>query len=210
MKQIFFIFSILTFLSLISLVTAQAYWWPQQNDVINLISTLLNLPKGSLEASNFLWYVLVPFIAIWAIVLGFLRTLRIFPNQRTIELIIAFCMAFATLPTGIFMSFVNLLLGFSGVWATGVFFVMFIAGVFLYGRGWTGSLWQEKGTENKIRQIEQKIKDFDRKIAKADPNTQRDLIDDWEAQRNRLASLRAKHMAYLKHERSRRMLEYEE
>jgi len=210
MKQLFFIFSILTFLSLINLVTAQAYWFPSQSDVQYLIGDLLKLPKESLQGSNFLFYVLIPFIAIWAIVLGFLRTLRIFPNQRNIELIISFCMAFATLPTGLFTSFVNLLLGFSGVWATGAFFVMFIAGVFLYARGWTGSLWQEKGTENRIRQIEQKIKELDEKIAKADPNTQRDLIADWEDRRNRLVSLRAKHMGYLKHERSRKVLEYGE
>jgi len=209
MKQIFFVSSILTLLTLANLVSAQWYLVPPQSDVSNLILNLLKLPQGSLEASNFLWYVLVPFIAVWAIVLGFLRTLRIFRTQSNLEIIISFTMAFATLPTGIFMSFVNLLLGLSGVWATLIFFVMFIVGVFLYARGWTGSLWQMKGAQANIRRLMDELRKIDDQILKEKKAGHDDIVVKLEQERNAITARLVKERAYLEGMAAERRREYE-
>ena len=208
MKKISLMSFVLTFAMLANLAFAQ-FNIPPQSDIQALVSNLLKLPQEYLQGANFIWYLLVPFIAIWTITLGFLRTLRIFPNQRNLELIISFTMAFATLPTGAFTSIVNLLLGISGTVATLAFFIMFIVGVFLYSRGWTGSMWEVRGVENKIRSLRSRQRELDDKIAGANPDTERDLIEGWKQERRAISDQMTKLKSQLDKASSERSRQYE-
>lgn len=84
---------------------------------------------------NFIFNFLVPFIALYAILLGIIRALGMFRTTPSIELIIAFAMAFMTLPSKIFIAFVSFTLGLAGIWGYIVFLAMFLGGSYFYGVG---------------------------------------------------------------------------
>ena len=95
---------------------------------------------------NFLWKLLLPFIAIWAIVLGFLRQIRIFNKSEKLEIIISFTMAFLTLPSRIFVGFVGFFAGLSAAVAVTIYFSMFIIGVAFY----SVRFWRRENLSNEI------------------------------------------------------------
>ncbi len=179
MKKTVFFFALFTILFSANFVLAQTTisfpnvsnynfaYWPN----VDYILMILGIPGDYLgnSISNLIFRLIVPFIAIWAITLGFLKALRIFPRSANLEIIIAFTMAFATLPTGIFVAFVGFLLAFSGVWSVGIFFIMFIGGSFLYFWQWPGwtSGWQLHRLEQQITKLDQEYDKTDQELAKA-------------------------------------------
>jgi hypothetical protein len=179
MKKIIFFFALFTILFSVNFVFAQTSitfpnvsnynfaYWPN----IDYILTILGIPGDYLgnSISNLIFRLIIPFIAIWTITLGLLKALRIFPNSPNLEIIIAFTMAFATLPTGIFVAFVGFLLAFSGVWSVGIFFIMFIGGSFLYFWQWPGwtSGWQIKRIEKEITKLDDEYQKYTNQLAKA-------------------------------------------
>lgn len=158
MKKTFLLSFTLTSLFLVNFVFAQTFNYVYD---VNWIANILKIPQDFLYLPNLLWYLIVPFIAIWAIVLGFMRTLRIFRNSSGLEMIISFVMAFATLPSGAFSILVGWLLGFSGFVAVIAFFGMFILGVILYSWNWGGSLREVAGYDRKLRGLRSRLKQID-------------------------------------------------
>jgi hypothetical protein len=91
------------------------------------------MPTEFMETpSAFLGNVAIPFIAIWAIVLGFLKTLRIFEGSEKLQIILSFAIAFITGITRGMVIIVSALLSIAGAWAVGGFVFIFIIGVSLY------------------------------------------------------------------------------
>jgi predicted membrane channel-forming protein YqfA (hemolysin III family) len=170
MTKILGIISLMIFLaSFSSIVAAQStFQWPAVWDVSN-IATLLDIPSDTLQSpSNFIFLLLVPFIAVWAICLGFLKQLRIFPRTPSIEIIISFCMAFATLPSGILNYFVSYLLAAAGGWATIMFFVMFFVGVTFYTWNWPGMTWRAGGIQRDLSKLVSDYKKIENEMKAAE------------------------------------------
>jgi hypothetical protein len=171
MKKIFlfsFMIFIASFLFVVNYALAQEFPW---NNVpmwdVGYVADILKIPRDFMQLPNFIWYLLVPFIAIWAICLGFLRQLRIFPRTPSLEIIIAFTMAFATLPSGVFVIAVNGMLAFSGVWATAIFFIMFLGGTGLYFLHWPGWTFRAGGLERDIMRLTREREQIDNQITAA-------------------------------------------
>ena len=104
--------------------------------------TALGLPEEWMAFPTFIYNFLLPFIAIFAVSLGLLGELNLYRTQPNVKYVLAFAMAFSTLPTRVFVSFVALSLGVLGVFSYLVFFVLFIVGSLLFGSsriwGWRG------------------------------------------------------------------------
>ena len=162
MRKIVLLTFLLTSALLVSSVFAQSYnqWFDTR-----YIADMLRISDSYLQGTNILWDLIIPFIAIMAICLGFLRTLRIFRNSAVLEGIIAFCMAFATLPSGIFVVIVNFMLGFSGTVAVVMFFAMFLVGVVLYSINWIGGTASAGSVERKLRDAYKRRAQLDEKMA---------------------------------------------
>jgi len=142
-KQIYFFLIFFIFLVLITSAKAQEYgelwsleyFWTQ---VFGLPAEWL--PSQNLR--NFIFNFMVPFLALFTILLGILRQIRIFWRTPAIEIVIAFAMAFLTLPSKIFIILVSLTLAFAGIWGYLMFLFMFIGGSLFYSlyfvRRWRG------------------------------------------------------------------------
>ncbi len=139
MKKSFQIVSfVITFFLLVAPVFAQAlelgdwfsgdFFW---QEVLALPSDWQ--PNQNLR--NFVFNFLVPFIALYAIILGILRNIGIFRMTTGIEAVVAFAMAFMTLPSRIFLGFVQFTLGVGGIWAYLLFLVMLFGGGGFYAFG---------------------------------------------------------------------------
>jgi len=86
--------------------------------------------------------------------LGLLRELRIYRRQPNIEYVLAFVIAFSTLPTRIFVSFVALSLGVLGILSYVVFLILFGLGTFLFMRGRiSGSIDERKAFSQIYRNL---------------------------------------------------------
>lgn len=100
-----------------------------------LWTQVLGLPAEWVQPQQFLFNFVIPFIALYTIILGLLRNLRIFPMATYTNWVIAFAMAFMTLPSRIFVTIVGIVLGFAGIFGFFIFIVMFFVGSYLYARG---------------------------------------------------------------------------
>lgn len=111
---------------------------------------------------------IIPSIAIYAIFLGLMRTLRIFQGMGNMEHLIALTVMFAALFTG-GIGYVSGLLAFLGNWSVAIFFVMMFVGSILYARGFFKSVitptqelsWAYKAS---VRKLGQKISWEEKKI----------------------------------------------
>lgn len=131
------------FLSLAVSVKAQEFsnFW----SVEYFWKEVFGLPEEWLPTQNmrnFIFNFMVPFLALYAIILGILRQLRIFWRTPAIEIVVAFAFAFSTLPSKIFITYVYLTLAFGAVVAYTIFLILFIGGWALYSlvylRKWGG------------------------------------------------------------------------
>lgn len=102
------------------------------------------IPSEWLVVPTVIYNLIIPFIAIFAIALGFLRQIRIFANSPNIEMVLAFAMAFSTLPSRVFVQFVAFTLGLMGGYAYILFMVLFFVGSAFYSLarywGWRGEV----------------------------------------------------------------------
>lgn len=91
---------------------------------------------------NFIFNFMVPFLALYAIILGILRQLRIFWRTPAIEIVVAFAFAFSTLPSKAFITYVYITMALGTVVAYTIFLILFIGGWALYSlaylRKWGG------------------------------------------------------------------------
>lgn len=118
----------------------------------------------------FIYFFILPFAAIYAITWAFLKQLKIFEGLgRPLEALIAFIIAFMTLPMGTFLLFVAMWFSFTGVFSIAIFVAMVIAGVFLRGYGFIYSEAYSVGlkiygqrSQTALRKIEALLEEFDK------------------------------------------------
>ncbi|MGC8812355.1 MAG: hypothetical protein ACP5O8_02095 [Candidatus Aenigmatarchaeota archaeon] len=157
-----FFLLLIIFFSLIVSAKAQDYgeFW----SIEYLWSQVLGLPQEWLQAREFIFNFLVPFLALYVILLGILRQLKIFWRTPAIEVVVAFAMAFMTLPSRIFITFVSITLGAAGIWGYLMFLLMFFGGSLFYSWGfvrrrqalaniYSGYQKGAKGLENELHNI---------------------------------------------------------
>jgi len=103
----------------------------------------------------FLYFFFLPFVAIYAITWGFLTQIGIFGDENTRRLnpLLAFIIAFMTLPMGIFLILLAFWFSVLGGFSIAIFVAMFLVGVFFRGFGFATEAYL-KGTESyfKLRQ----------------------------------------------------------
>jgi len=98
--------------------------------------TMLGLPNEWMYVPAIIYLFILPFTAIFAIVWAFLQSLGIFTNlSPKINRLLAFIIAFLTIPIGWFTKLVWVLFSFMGAWSVVVFVATFIIGVFFRGFG---------------------------------------------------------------------------
>ena len=122
--------------------TLKRWGFPQANRFPESICSVLKMLTLQEEVAcympEFLFLVILPFTAIFAISYGFLHMLNIFkgvPNEEGIYRLLAFIMAFSTIPMGVFMILIAFWFSFMGTFSVAVFVAMFVLGVFFRGYG---------------------------------------------------------------------------
>jgi len=109
-------------------------WWSTEY----FWNEVLALPQEWSPTENmnkFLFNFMIPFIGLYAILLGIVRAIGIFATDTKLELVVAFIFAFMTLPSRIFITIVSLAFTLGGVWGFLIFLFMFIGGSYYYSLG---------------------------------------------------------------------------
>lgn len=169
MKYIFFVVFLATIVVLSNLVVAQFPFgnYPGWNVDVSYIASILGISDSTwLTLPKFIYNLLIPFIAIWAIVLGMMRAIGIFRNQSGLETIIAFTISFATLPSGVFVSIVSVMLGLLGIYAVGAFFVLFIVGVWLFSGVMIGGWRSASQVDKYSKELDKLFKEREKLLLK--------------------------------------------
>jgi len=95
---------------------------------------MLGLPEEWMYVPAIIYLFILPFVAIYTLVWAFLQSLGILSNvPSSINRVLAFIVAFLTIPMGWFVRFVLVLFGFMGVWSVLVFVATFAVAVFFRG-----------------------------------------------------------------------------
>jgi len=188
-KQIYFFSIFFVFLFLITSVKAQEYgeFWSLEyfwTQVFGLPAEWL--PSQNLR--NFIFNFMVPFLALFAILLAILRQIRIFWRTPAIEIVVAFAMAFLTLPSKIFITYVKITLALGAVIGYSLFLFMFIGGSLFYSlafvRRWRGradiykhfrSSMEHLSNEEKI--LSEQIADLYQQLSQAKDPKEMDRIN---------------------------------
>jgi hypothetical protein len=101
---------------------------------------MLGLPDEWMYLPAIIYLFILPFAAIYTLVWAFLQTIGIFntlPNQSQISRILAFIIAFLTIPVGWFVKIVWALFAFMGGFSVIIFAATFVLGIFFRGFGVT-------------------------------------------------------------------------
>jgi len=97
---------------------------------------MLGLPQEWMYIPAIIYLFLLPFAAIYTLVWAFLQSLGIFTNvPSSVNRVLAFIIAFLTIPIGWFIKLVWILFSFMGAWSVVIFAATFIVGVFFRGYG---------------------------------------------------------------------------
>jgi hypothetical protein len=98
------------------------------------ILIMLGLPKEWMYVPAIIYLFILPFAAIYALVWAFLQSLVIFNNvPSSVNRVLAFIVAFLTIPFGWFVKLVWVLFSFMGAWSVVIFVATFVIGVFFKG-----------------------------------------------------------------------------
>lgn len=155
------VFSIIFFSTVSHAVFAQ-YWPIQYGNVGSMIGFILgnpNVPSDWLQFPNFIYYILLPFIAITTIIYGILSEIRIFHSQNT-RTILAIVMAAISLPSGFLIATVYYLFAISAWVAVGTFGALFIVGTLLWG-------WSKgRHLKRQFSDLEHEIEDLNNQLEK--------------------------------------------
>jgi len=120
----------------------------------------LGFPRGWLSTEKFIWYSILPLLGIWLIVYGFLDRIKIF--KGAISALLAFVMAFSTIPLGFFVILVATLFSIMGTYAVFMFVALFIIGLIFFFRarlrGWKAGSIEKELYDTEIQEIEDKRK----------------------------------------------------
>jgi hypothetical protein len=107
-----------------------------------------NLPPEYLRIPQVIWYVIVPFIAVFTVLYGLLRELRIFrfaPNK--VNVVLAFAMSMLLLPSGVLTFIVVNIYSFGAAFGAIAFIVVFMIGILLWGLATSWRLWGDVSYE---------------------------------------------------------------
>jgi hypothetical protein len=103
---------------------------------VSQVFTMLGLPIDWMYVPAIIYLFILPFAAIYTLVWAFLQSLGIFANvPPSVNRVLAFIIAFLTIPMGWFVKLVWLLFSFMGAWSVVIFAATFIVGVFFRGYG---------------------------------------------------------------------------
>lgn len=146
---------------------------------------------------------ILPTIAVYAIFLGLMRTLRIFESMGSMEHVIALVVTFSGLFLG-WIGWVAVWLGFLGAWSVGIFIILFLIGSVLYSWGFLKSFRRTQVDEladaekkavsvlnKRLGSVNSKLQSLERKYRKAKPNEQKGIelqMIEWERRRKDLVS----------------------
>jgi len=119
-------------LLLFQTVVAQTLELGDLYSVEYLWEEVFGLPAEWMIPRNFIFNFMVPFLALFAVCLGMIRAIGMFRRSPNIEVILAFAMAFMTLPSKFFVWFVSFTLGLAGMYSYILFLIMFFLGGGIY------------------------------------------------------------------------------
>jgi uncharacterized membrane protein len=112
----------------------EAYKQWQLPEAAANVLTMLGLPPEWMYVPAILYFFILPFAAVFALVYAFLASLNIFTNvSANVNRLLAFIIALMTIPTGILARTTMVMFVFLDIWTLGVFFVTFVVGVFYRG-----------------------------------------------------------------------------
>ena len=95
---------------------------------------MLGLPSEWMYVPAIIYLFILPFAAIYTLVWAFLQSLGIFTNvPSSVNRVLAFIIAFLTIPMGWFVKLVWVLFSFMGAWGVVIFVATFLVGVFFRG-----------------------------------------------------------------------------
>ncbi len=146
----------------------------------------LHVPSEYAKAPDLLYFLMLPFLAIWAITWGLLTKIKMFENTR-INMLLALIFATALMYYGWMFKVVHFLLSFGSVVAFIAFIVVFIVGIKLYSEGkikgdWKGSALKElRQKEKELKEKRRLLKDYQGDLRGASKETRDKLtptIDD--------------------------------
>ncbi len=96
-------------------------------------ATALGFPTGWLRPDTFIWYAFLPLLGVTMVVYGLLTVINIFGRNRPgFYFLLAFLIAFSTIPMGLFVVFVSLIFSFIGTWSMLIFVALFIGGTIYF------------------------------------------------------------------------------
>jgi len=141
-----------------------------------------------------IFFFILPFTAIYAITWAFLVQIKIFEGlEKRIEGLIAFIIAFMTIPMGTFLMLIAFWFSTLGAFAIAVFVAMFLAGTFLRGYGYIGSRYYEEQIKIHSKAFEAEKKLFYSQLASLHARITGSMTwDDVENEINRLFNVAPK------------------
>jgi len=128
-----------------------------------------NVPEEWLSLPNFVYFIVFPFVAAWAVIYGVMEEIQIFRRARTSHKVVSFVMAAMLLPSGWLMIIVNYFYMFDAWVALVAFGVVFLVGTLTWGYGRViGSRgeWYEHGQKDLGRQLNNQINDYNDQLMK--------------------------------------------
>jgi len=131
-------------------------------------ATALGFPTGWLRPDTFIWYAFLPLLGVTMVVYGFLTVINIFGRNRPgFYFLLAFLIAFSTIPMGLFVVFVSVIFAFIGTWSIIIFALMFGIGIVYYfvarTRSWRAGEFAKEAFDDERDKIEKNI-EYGRKI----------------------------------------------
>jgi MFS family permease len=171
---IFFIVLIIALFIIPQYVPFPAYLEVPQNFKISPLPSyaasileMLGLPSEWMYVPAIIYLFILPFAAIYTLAWAFLQSLEIFTNvPSSINRVLAFIIAFLTIPIGWFVKIVWVLFSFMGIWSVVIFAATFIAGIFFRGYGITRKEYALtlKTYETVGRELIDKLSELQRKV----------------------------------------------
>jgi len=133
---------ILTLVLLLLPITL-AFTWPSRSIIKDISDSLAGNPVWPYDnPKNIFFYVFIPFIGSFAIFYGLLVRLKVFTLKK-VNLLLAIMFSLSMLYYGGLTYIVSLFYSIGGFIIVTVFFVIFIVGVYLFGKGKKAG-WQEE------------------------------------------------------------------
>jgi hypothetical protein len=131
------------------------------------VFVMLGLPEEWMYMPAIIYLFILPFAAIYTLVWAFLQSLGIFTNvPSSVNRILAFVVAFLTIPFGWFVKLVWVLFSFMGAWSVVIFVATFVIGVFFRGFGVARKEYVQalKTYENVGKELQSKLNELQKRV----------------------------------------------